>query len=818
MASVWLTLHAGLRGRWRKLTGLALLLGLVGGCVLAAAAGARRTDTAYPRLLRWASASQVDVITGAYAPALYQRMGHLPQVASVSVAGYYQTFLPVRHGFPRAQIATYSSLDGSLGLTTDRVKVLSGRLFDPTDPRAVMIDQRVAAMLHLRPGGTLRLLVVPSDPVTGNPDPQRAVPRAFRVSAVVLFDNQIVPANLAGSQPTVLVTPPFSHTALARSASFGYQAAVRLRPGASRPAFARAVTALAADIPAAHSDGLYLVDEADQVSAATRAISTQAIALAAFAALAGLITLAVIGQLLTRQLLLDSAEFPTLRALGMTRARLVTLSLARLACLTATGGVLAVLTAVAASPLTPIGRGRLAEPHPGVEVNLAVLAAGFGAIALLPLMLVGPWAWRVAGRPGGPLGIAEPTDVPRSRLATALGVAGSMTGGIGVRMAFEPGHGRTAVPVRSALLGTAIAVAAVVTASVFGASFDRLLTTPRLYGQNWQAELNLQFGAVTPALGTRLMAMQPDLSGYAAGNYGRLSVDGQQVSGIGLDAVEGGHFLTVLAGRAPRRPGEIALGTQTLRDIHGRLGQLVSVRANGRQARPMRVVGVVVLPAFGAGTVVTTGLGSGAVVPARVLSVPFPQTDCTGRDTCYNFFLVRYRPGISPRAASARLHATVVKLGCPPGSCSVISDQRPSDIRNYGGIRDTPLALGVVLALLAAGTLAHVLLTGLRRRQRDLAMLKTLGLLRRQLLQVTAWQVSALAAAALLAGLPAGVMAGRWAWTLFADSAGVPPAPDVPVALVLAIIPATLLLANLVAAGPGWAAGRIHPAPVLRSE
>ena len=38
-------------------------------------------------------------------------------------------------------------------------------------------------------------------------------------------------------------------------------------------------------------------------------------------------------------------------------------------------------------------------------------------------------------------------------------------------MAFEPGHGRTAVPVRSALAGTAVAVAAVVAAVVFGASF-----------------------------------------------------------------------------------------------------------------------------------------------------------------------------------------------------------------------------------------------------------------------------------------------------------------------------------------------------------
>jgi ABC-type lipoprotein release transport system permease subunit len=67
-------------------------------------------------------------------------------------------------------------------------------------------------------------------------------------------------------------------------------------------------------------------------------------------------------------------------------------------------------------------------------------------------------------------------------------------------------------------------------------------------------------------------------------------------------------------------------------------------------------------------------------------------------------------------------------------------------------VRDTPLVLGAVLALLAVGTLAHVLLTGVQRRRRDLAVLKTLGLLRSQLLRVVCWQASALAVVALLAG------------------------------------------------------------------
>ena len=83
---------------------------------------------------------------------------------------------------------------------------------------------------------------------------------------------------------------------------------------------------------------------------------------------------------------------------------------------------------------------------------------------------------------------------------------------------------------------------------------------------------------------------------------------------------------------------------------------------------------------------------------------------------------------------------------------------------------------------------------------------------------MVSWQASALAAAALLVGLPLGILAGRWSWDLFAGSVGVARQADVPVPLVLLAIPAALVLANLIAAGPGWAAARIRPALVLRSE
>src|SRR6185437_14232960 len=202
---------------------------------------------------------------------------------------------------------------------------------------------------------------------------------------------------------------------------------------------------------------------------------------------------------------------------------------------------------------------------------------------------------------GGPLGVAEPAGPQRvSRLALGLGMAGWVTGGLGARMALEPGHGRTAVPVRSAMAGTIVAVVAVVAAAVFGTSLLGLVSIPHRYGQNWTQKVDFVL---------------------------------------------------------PAGPGEIALGQRTLRTLHVSIGQQVRASVNDRATR-LRVVGEVVLPAFTEGGSAATDLGDGAVVAPPLLSGPHPQTGCGHGITCYSFLLIRYGPGIRLRAADARLEAT----------------------------------------------------------------------------------------------------------------------------------------------------------------
>ncbi len=62
MAAVWFRFRAELRTRWRSALGLALLVGLAGGIVLTAIAGARRTDSAYPRFIAESEAFDVLVV------------------------------------------------------------------------------------------------------------------------------------------------------------------------------------------------------------------------------------------------------------------------------------------------------------------------------------------------------------------------------------------------------------------------------------------------------------------------------------------------------------------------------------------------------------------------------------------------------------------------------------------------------------------------------------------------------------------------------------------------------------------------------------
>jgi ABC-type lipoprotein release transport system permease subunit len=126
------------------------------------------------------------------------------------------------------------------------------------------------------------------------------------------------------------------------------------------------------------------------------------------------------------------------------------------------------------------------------------------------------------------------------------------------------------------------------------------------------------------------------------------------------------------------------------------------------------------------------------------------------------------------------------------------------------------LAAGLALGALAA--LGLTLIASVRRRRRELALLKALGFTQRQLAASIAWQASVASIIGCVVGIPLGVIAGRLLWNDFARSINVVPSPTVPVLSVTLIAIGALVFANLVAAIPGRTAARTPTALVLRAE
>jgi predicted lysophospholipase L1 biosynthesis ABC-type transport system permease subunit len=129
-----------------------------------------------------------------------------------------------------------------------------------------------------------------------------------------------------------------------------------------------------------------------------------------------------------------------------------------------------------------------------------------------------------------------------------------------------------------------------------------------------------------------------------------------------------------------------------------------------------------------------------------------------------------------------------------------------------------PAVLTALLALLAVATLAHTFVTVVRRRRRDLAILKALGFERSQVRSTVAFQATAIVTIALAVGLPLGAVVGQWTWRVFADSLGIVPEPVIPLWVAVGIVPVAILAANVIAAVPGRLASRVPPAAALQVE
>jgi hypothetical protein len=785
MTAVRLFLRAEARRRWRAWLSLALIVGVFTGGVVTTAAGALRTGSAYARFLDWSRAPDAVVDAEPYnsslarlSPAAIMRV---PQAADATVIKTFRT--------GRSIIQFLSPASNAIPGQFWKRKILSGRLADPARPDEVNVSFTLAQRLHLRPGDPLPLVMTADG---------RPVPFVFRVAGIDAAQTEF-PPYLGNGINVAWGTPAFyrQHRALD-----GFiQVALRFHHGSRDwPAVLRELSK--------NSDGK--PPEAALLSAQSvntqRSIRPQAVALWLLAALFGVIGLLIVGQLLARLSFLEATGYGTLRALGMSRGQLMTACLGRAAAIGAAGGIIGGVLGVALSPLLPVGLAGVAEPHPGIYADVPVLAGGLAAAVLVTAGCAAWPGWRAAAeRPLATL--AEPSQ-RRRMVVPRLAAGGPVPLAMGIRLALHRGAGRTAVPVRSAVASAAVGVAALSAAIVFAASLSHLLASPALYGVTWHAAVTNNSGTgAGPVVATvRHDGQVAAWATYWVGAPLRAGRTGFEA--IVLEMPRGASFVPAVTGRLPRTSREIALGPRTLRQLHARVGATIQVSLSEYPVRPMTIVGATVLPTLSD----TVGLGTGAaltpggirrLLPAKVLHAPPAAA-----------VFVRFRPGAEPQAGRAALATRLARVG----SFRVDGPATPTDLVNFGQVQNLPQVLGIGLAAVALLTIAHLLMTSVRRRRRDFAILRVLGFTSWQVRGTLCCQALTLAGLALVIGVPAGIACGRLCWQVFAYQLGITPVVAVPLAALAVMAAGWLAAAAMIAALPGEAATRNRAARTLHSE
>ena len=474
------------------------------------------------------------------------------------------------------------------------------------------------------------------------------------------------------------------------------------------------------------------------------------------------------------------------------------------------GLLLGVGLAALLSLLTPVGPAVHAEPSTGFDFAAPIV---FGGAFVLLSGLRGrrhdSGVEQCALQRSAP---GQFRDRRRRAGSSARGAPNALT--TGVRFAFEPGRGSTAVPTRATIVGAITAVVVAAATIVFASSLDRVVEDSRFYGSNFDLAIDFAEGAPTDEAEVdgllETVAVDPAVERLGELRITELTVDGAAVTSLSFADTDGADPVepTIAAGRAPVAADEIALGLTTMRELGVGLGDTVAIVSDGFEG-DATVVGRVVLPGLGLyqGSD-RTSIGVGGLISPDALG---PRTDDTK-----SFIVV----GFDPPADAARSEFEDRMTSALSGQGTVLfqSNGRPSDVEGLARLRSLPVVLASLLVLVVAVTVANAMVVAVRRRRRDIAILQSLGSTRGDVTAVGVWQGVTIGVTSLLFGVPIGVVIGRWFWTRLANGFGTLAEPVVPLPGVITMVVVVLLLAALSGLAPIRAGLRHQPATVLHSE
>jgi hypothetical protein len=826
----WATLH----DRWGSYVTIIVLVALLGGLAMAAIAGARRTQSSFPTLLSQTDSSNVELLTGVYNPAIGQKTGynaglirqisHLPFVKHVGNV-VDLNLLPLSPKGQPLLAADGLSMTGSVRgelFVQDRVIVTNGRLANPRRVNEFVMDSADARALGFHLGQVVTFYAY-SNEKTGlieSYGPQKFFTKVkpdYRFNVKLVGLGVVQASNLMQDQVDVagggivLFTPALTDRLL-RCCVNTSLTALQLQGGSRHGAAVAKELAniIPKSLPLALTLGSNVEAKAEQT------IKPESLALGAFGLIAGLAVLIIAGQVIFRRLRFNAIDGAVLRALGAGPGTTIIDGTLGIFGAVFAGSILAVLVAAGLSPLALLGPIRRYIPH-GVNFDWTVLGIGVALIVVCLSAVTVVAALRMA-----PQRTSTFEKITSARGSHAARIAASANLPVpavtGIRFALEPGTGRNRVPVRSAILGALFAVIIVVSTITFGASLHALVSKPSLYGWNWTYEMNGGggLGDIPGAPAAKLLNHNKYVAAWSGVYFGSLKIDGQDVPVMGATP-KAKVSPPILTGHAFDRSNQVVLGTATLTQLHKKVGDTVTVHSTGAAASvTLRIVGTATMPTIGVGGSSHLEMGSGALLAYQL--IPLSQRNLFDVKSGPNAILIRVKAGVNHTAALISFRRILARLGGNSNGGVMQGVQRPAQIINYGTLGSTPDVLGGALAVGAVVALGLTLVASVRRRRRDLALLKTLGFTRRQLASAIAWQSTIAVSLGTVVGVPLGIIVGRFLWGLFAREINAVPSPTVPAVSVLFIVIGGLVLANVVAAIPGRIAARTPTSLMLRAE
>ena len=782
MSAWWLWVRSDAGRRLRPAIVLAVLVALAGGVVLAAVAGGKRNGTAVERatvVTRAADAWVLANIPGFDWDAA-RRLPEVEGVAEFAVTFYEIEGHPeIEPGFPPASPEAFTELEVPI--------LVEGRFPRQDRVGEVVISPRLRAQGteigdHLTVAmfsGEAMTAALQGDAPSGPPGPRQTV-EVVGVTKGSFFTGDVQNTLAFYERYRDDLTPPVGYV----------NALIDLRGGAAD------IPTLQVHLNELAGQRVEVRDAAVDLRHITNATHLERDALYGFAAAAAIAAFVLVGQAVVRMIASSASEAPQLAALGFTRSTTVAAIGALPAAAAVAGALGAGLLAFLLSGLFPIGVGRQAEPHEGRHADWAVVGPGVAlllAVSLAGVLLIARFVLHRSPRR------AAATTGARRLAARVAANDVPVPLALGVRLALDRGDGRSAVPVRPALIGAVVGVLGVVGALTFGQGLARASSDPTLFGQTYDAGI---FGVGGNSVSTEMLETvleHPDVEMVADVRNAIVRIDGRDVSVFGVRTLTGDLDRRPVRGRLPEASDEIALAPRELDALGVDVGD--EVHLDDYDAT-FTVTGEVLTP-----EVSHTAYDEGAQMTDDALRRFLP----TDEGIKFDVYAVRFRDGVDADAAIERINGD---LGGP-----MLEARTPTfSQQNLKGVRGLPPALGSFLALLAVGAVGHALASTVRRRRHDLAVLRVLGLTRRQARLTVVCQATTLALVGLVFGVPLGMALGRTLWQLVAEQTPMLYVPPVALVALVLVPPAAILVANAIAAWPAHVAARLRPSESLRAE